>query len=119
MTETRAVPLAWLSGAVGAGYAVTGQPLCPACIRGYLHPYRVQIGLRNAGMPYSGVSYLDGWVAVCVGNADANRAKEQMYAAAAAQAAENGGDDSDYRLEPGDLVDVAPCGFSMPMSAVP
>lgn len=116
MTETRSVPLSWLSQSetrVGAR-----QPRCPACLRGYLHPYRVVIDLRNdAGESYGGVVYLSGWVAVCVGNRDANQAVRELYEQAAAEAAAAGDEGGVDYLAPKDLVDVDACGFSMPMQA--
>lgn len=64
-------------------------PLCPACISGRLHPYKVEISLGPLG--YEGVGYLDGWVAICRGEEDQETGEEL----------------------------VPPCGFSMPMTAHP
>lgn len=32
-----------------ANDGITGQPLCPACVGGYLHPYLVEISLPFGG----------------------------------------------------------------------
>ncbi len=112
------MPAAWLEQCA-SWQGSSGQPLCPRCLGGYLHPYQVQINMRNGGVPYAGVSYLHGWVAVCVGNSLANAAKRDLYARAAAEAAANGDPGGVDYLAPDELVDVDPCGFSMPMSAEP
>lgn len=98
---TTAVPVDWLRR---AGMSqVTGQPLCPQCRVGYLHPYVVEIGLEVDGEQWRGADYLVGWVAVCVGNEDYVRAKAELY-----EAAED--------VAPSQEIMVA-CGFSMPMAA--
>lgn len=74
---------------------VTGQPLCPGCVGGYLHPYLVEVSLRVTG-GWHGVDYLTGWVAVCVGNGGYKRA--------------HAGEDLTG------LDDVEPCGFSMQLT---
>jgi len=62
-------------------------PLCPGCTGGRLHPYKVSINLGPHG--WQGVEYLDGWVAVCIGDHNPHG----------------------YLVEP-----AKPCGFSMPMT---
>jgi hypothetical protein len=115
-TGTRAVPSSWLANCA-TWPGESGQPLCPACEGGYLHPYRVQINLtdKDSGAAWGGVRRLVGWVAVCVGNYEANAAARRAHAAAA-------GDVSVSPVEPAvdtrDLVDVDGCGFSMPMQAL-
>jgi len=93
---TRAVPLDSLRPLNG-GYD-TGQPLCPACQAGRLHPYEVEVVVPGPGPVTYGVGVaLSGWVAVCVGNRD-------------------------YRatLDDPEEIDLsAPCGFSMPLTPRP
>jgi hypothetical protein len=87
------------------GYAqdATEQPLCPACRDGRLHPYAVTFGfpMVTDGLHFTGerVDYLDGWVAVCVGN----EAYERDMAKRLAEPYEPN--------EPS-----PPCGFSMPLT---
>jgi hypothetical protein len=108
MADTIAVPLDFLAQANMSGSS--GQPLCPSCIGGRLHPYRVTINLtglkpEGSGEPYGGfygVEYLEGWVAVCVGNEQANRKTRESYAK--------------YDEEPPVDPEVPACGFSMPMN---
>lgn len=65
MSDTRAVPLETLKR---ANHAIDGgQPLCPSCVTGYLHPYKVSITVGE-GYSWEGADYLVGWVAVCTGN---------------------------------------------------
>jgi hypothetical protein len=81
----------------------SGQPLCPACKNGRLHPYLVEISLsQGVGDRWHGADYLTGWVAVCVGNGMHNRKMAEFYAQL----------DEDPPLDP----EVPPCGFSMPMT---
>ncbi len=101
MTGTTAVPLETLAK---AGMATdSGQPMCPRCKIGFLHPYMVDIGLEVDGESWYGVDYLIGWVAVCVGNADDVDARERIYRQA-------------KELPPAEVVHP-PCGFSLPMAA--
>lgn len=91
MSDTTAVPSAYLARANDDRLPPDGQggnPLCPACIGGRLHPYQVTIGL-NTGHSWKGVDYLVGWVAVCKGA----KAADGVMAS-----------------------DHAPCGFSLPMT---
>lgn len=102
MSQTTAVPADWLRKANMS--VTTGQPLCPQCRVGYLHPFLVEVGLGADGLSWHGADYLVGWVAVCVGNADEVAAKNALY--------EANGDD------PGDDVAVSlPCGFVLSMQA--
>jgi hypothetical protein len=81
----------------------SGQPLCPRCNGGRLHPYLVEISLSfGVGDRWHGADYLTGWVAVCVGNRDDNRQVTETYAK--------------YDEEPPVDPEVPPCGFSMPMT---
>lgn len=99
MSEMRAMPLDLLAARNEAGYG-SGQPLCPACIHGRLHPYRVTIGLGG----YQGVDYLDGWVAMCVGNAEDNQLTVEQLRRAG-------------EVDPKPMAaDVPPCGFTMAMT---
>jgi hypothetical protein len=108
MSDTWAVPTDFLAQANMS--ADSGQPLCPGCNGGRLHPYKVTIGLEGLNpegnrAPYGGwhgVDYLEGWVAVCVGNAAANRKLSERYAAL----------DEEPPVDP----EVPACGFSMPMT---
>lgn len=70
-------------------HGASGQPLCPACVGGRLHPYLVEISLSDHPSGWHGANYLTGWVAVCVGT--------QVGDPAFAEAA-------------------PACGFSMPMT---
>lgn len=95
MSETRAVQLEQLVKA-NAGQGPYPLPLCPGCIGGRLHPYRVLIPIGPV-RGYSGLHYLEGWVAVCVGDEDYKRERAKTH---------------DYH----DNKDcLPPCGFSMPM----
>lgn len=59
MSDTYAISLdRMLEGAAG-------QPLCPSCNSGRLHPYRIEVSF----LPYMGVSGVEAWVLRCVGNA--------------------------------------------------
>lgn len=40
------------------------RALCPACVGGRLHPYRVELNLGG----WQGFDQADGWVAVCDGS---------------------------------------------------
>lgn len=73
-----------------------GKPLCPACIGGRLHPYKVTISLSDGIRPYDNVDYLEGWVAVCRGNRDYWDTLEES--------------------ERGEVSITPPCGFSLPMT---
>lgn len=99
MSDTTPVPYNVL---VGANSFEEGQPRCPSCFWGRLHPYRVTMPLSRADRAledFLGADYLTGWVAVCVGNHSRNKDAEQR--------------------ERGDLVEVnqAPCGFTMGMTS--
>jgi hypothetical protein len=101
-SQTFAVQLGWLAAAAGPGS--TGQPLCPACDGGRLHPYLVEFGLTSpAGEAWHGADFLAGWVAVCVGNADQLQLDDELR----------------RQLQlPAEAVPVRPgCGFSLPMRA--
>jgi hypothetical protein len=108
MSDTIAVKLEFLAKANMSGD--TGQPRCPGCRGGRLHPYRVTINLtgldpEGSAASYGGwylVEYLEGWVAVCVGNEAANRKIREVYA----------GYGEEAPVDP----EVPPCGFSMPMT---
>jgi hypothetical protein len=106
VSETLAVPLDWLDDANGYG---NGQPLCPSCQAGRLHPFKVTVGLSAGGDGWSGVDYLEGWVAVCRGNGDYLRQQRQVR--------DSYPQDADgLAAEPGtDELEQPPCGFSMPM----
>jgi hypothetical protein len=91
------------------GYNDGDQPLCPSCISGRLHPYAVTFSLARAvnGVHHTSerVDWLEGWVAVCVGNRDYRRYQEKLAA--------------EYPNEPDwQHIDslVEPCGFSMPLT---
>lgn len=73
-------------------------PLCPACHGGRLYPYRVTIAV-SAVRDYYGAHWIEGWIAVCVGNKDYKREWALAFP----------GDASDED-------DVPPCGFSMSMT---
>lgn len=89
-----------MSGTTAVSYEVladrnfpgTGQPKCPGCVGGFLHPYLVEFTLPLDG--WQGVDYLTGWVAVCVGNDHDRRARPDVAAD----------------------VEVPACGFSMPLT---
>lgn len=91
---TEAVPLNVLREGALWG---TGQPLCPSCKIGRLHPYRVMIPLGVRGWGLANV--LVGWVAICVGDADAVRMEVEAFAR-----------DEGSATNP-------PCGFTLPMQA--
>jgi hypothetical protein len=75
----------------------TGQPLCPACHGGRLHPYQVSIRVPGTGPAERVIGQvIQGWVAVCQGNADYLRALAA--------------DGEDEGVDP-----LEPCGFSMPL----
>lgn len=93
MSDTIAVPLDYLAK---ANHDDTGQPLCPSCKGGRLHPYMVTMSL-NFVTGWHGVDYLVGWVAVCVGDRNQRaEAKKRGY-------------------EPTFVEPQPPCGFSMQM----
>lgn len=79
-----------------------GQPLCPACKNGRLHPYLVEISLSDHPGGWHGANYLTGWVAVCVGNGAANRYEAKVY--------------RDAGEEPPEQYEHPACGFTMPMT---
>lgn len=101
MSRTVAVPLEELAAA--DPFSLTGQPLCPSCKVGYLHPYEVHIHLGTAGAARFGAVGLVGWSAVCVGNGHYLSAK---YAVLVAEG----------ETEVPALVESMPCGFAMPMA---
>lgn len=103
MAETYAIALDTLVAAA-YGDAMDAQPLCPGCIGGRLHPYRVTIPLGFPG--FQGVETLTGWVARCVGNADYIRAVQKLVE-------QHPGID----MPVPDLVES--CGFAMPMTPGP
>ncbi len=104
MTGTTAVQLDYLAKMNRGGGPTTGQPLCPACNGGRLHPFVVEINLAEIpGRGWQGADGLVGWVAVCRGNAQYNRVVREWYASQG----ENYGEDTD---------DQPACGFSMPMT---
>lgn len=104
MEGTNAVPLAALAA---ANSHLTGQPLCPSCIGGYLHPYRVALSLPGKYEGgFCGAETLIGWVLVCKGNRDYNREYAKLPR-----------DPDDDGPDPEPPVEVAPCGFSMPVTA--
>ena len=90
------------------GYAkdATEQPLCPACHGGRLHPYAVQFDFPTIvdGLHYTSerADWLEGWVAVCVGNQAAEKATAAQYAKMG------------ETYEPNDL--ALPCGFTMALT---
>lgn len=90
------------------GYScdATEQPLCPACNGGRLHPYAVTFTFPMVirGLHYTSerVDYLEGWVAVCVGNKAAIQATTERLAGYVT-------DDDPYEPE----AEVPPCGFTM------
>lgn len=96
MSTTTAVTLDHLARSNGS---LTGQPFCPACKRGYLHPYKVQISLGP--LPHHGATGLEGWVAVCEGNEQYIRAWN-----------------TEWPDEPYDGPEFTSCGFSMPLQPV-
>lgn len=98
MTGTTAVPSDVLEQAAMQGPG-GGNPLCPACVGGRLHPYKVEFSLGPPG--YQGAIGLTGWVAVCKGNIPHRR-----------RIAEAG-------LEDWETGDQEPCGFSMPLTQIP
>ncbi len=104
MSETRAVPSTLLAAANRDSVA-GGLPLCPACLTGYLQPFRVTIGVREPGQPagFGGADYIEGWVAVCQGNSAAAAGLDRL------------------RVEAGVAFEATPvcqpCGFTMQMSA--
>jgi hypothetical protein len=95
MSDTIAMPLDLLNQINGGN----GQPLCPSCKHGRLHPYKVTFGTNQllTGMGWQGADFLSGFVAVCVGNGSYLR-----------QRAESG--------EPSEVEEVPACGFSMPLT---
>jgi hypothetical protein len=104
VTGTVAVPLDWLKRAYPAVGDLTGQPLCPGCDGGYLHPYRVDINLAGPDGPWlDGVTRLTGWVAVCAGSRDRVAVLTRLY--------EQAGTTPDG----GELDVTPPCGFALPM----
>lgn len=82
----------------------TGEPLCPACMGGRLHPYVVTFELPATGVNYTGelVDSLSGWVAICVGNRRYLRDRARRLAEVGAPVPEE--------------IEVQPCGFSMPLT---
>lgn len=99
MSDTRAVPLAQLVKA-NVGEGPCPQPLCPHCVGGRLHPYRVSIHVE-----YQDAEWVDGWVAVCVGNDTYRRETAKAY-----------NHDPDDPTGDAYAPLVEPCGFSMPMT---
>ncbi len=100
MSETNAMPLDLLDE-VNYG---NGQPLCPGCIGGRLHPYKVEFGTGYIpGRGWQGVDYLSGFVAVCVGNASYLAMLAKEYARLG----------EEFEPDP----EVPACGFSMPLTA--
>jgi hypothetical protein len=99
MSDTTAMPLELLNMA-SHGH---GQPLCPGCRGGRLHPYKVEFPVSVVpGTGWQGSDFLFGFVAVCVGNASYRRDRQK----------------ADPGLSADDLGDeVPPCGFSMPLTA--
>jgi hypothetical protein len=96
MSDTIAVPLDFLTK---ANLGDTAQPLCPACVGGHLHPYKVTIPLNvMPGHGWKGVDYIEGFVAVCVGDQFERIAAEK-----------------DGRT-PAMVNPCPPCGFSLPMT---
>lgn len=57
---TTAVPMSLVVAEDGS----RRRALCPSCIGGRLHPYKIQIDLGG----FEGISHLTGWVAVCAGS---------------------------------------------------
>ncbi len=102
MSETRAVTSEWLARS-SRGTATTGRPLCPSCVGGYLHPFRVEIGLGAELGGWGGVGSLVGWVAVCRGNDEERENRRRLYVEAG-------------ETPPDDDPAYGPCGFSMPMT---
>lgn len=102
MADTIAVQLDYLAR-MNRTSGPTGQPLCPSCRGGRLHPYLVTFNLTEIpGRGWHGPDGLTGWVAVCVGNESYVRAVQDQ-AATCGEA---------YEAGPGQ----SPCGFSMPMT---
>ncbi len=100
MSDTIAMPLELLD-TVNHG---NGQPLCPGCVGGRLHPYKVTFGTNQmlTGMGWQFTDFLEGFVAVCVGNRDHRRAWAKR----------------DPEVSSDDLgPEVPACGFSMPLTA--
>lgn len=102
MSDTWAVPLDMLAAANRT--STTGQPLCPACKFGRLHPYRVEMSLSDHPHGWHGANYLEGWVAVCVGDGMWRQRRAELRA----EAGEPADDD--------ESVEQPTCGFSMPMT---
>lgn len=102
MSDTVAIPLTVLAEASGGHH--TGQPLCPSCHVGRLHPYKVTITLSMfRDRPVYGAAWLEGWIAKCVGNRHDVEFANRLYA---------GFGDEEYR--PPKIVEG--CGFVMAMS---
>lgn len=105
MIGTTAVMTDQLGYAQDAGEA----PLCPACRGGRLHPYAVMFSFPTVinGLHYTSgrVDWLEGWVAVCVGNEAAEKAMTKRYEAMG----------EEYDPE-GEIATLPPCGFSMPLT---
>jgi hypothetical protein len=99
MSETRAIALEQLARA-NVGEGPCPQPLCPRCIGGRLHPYRVSVSVN-----YQDAEWLEGWVMVCVGNDTYRRETAKAYN-------EDINDPGSDTYTP----PVEPCGFSMPMT---
>lgn len=99
---TRAI----MSSQLGYAKDATEQPLCPACHGGRLHPYSVTFEFPTVinGLHFTSerVDWLEGWVAVCVGNASYRRDIVAQYAKVG------------ETYEPED--EVPPCGFAMPLT---
>lgn len=84
MSDTIAMPSEFLKQ---CHFGQDGNPLCPACTNGRLHPYYVSFRTSLVpGAGWYGADYLNGFVAVCVG------VKGSEY-----------------------FKDADPCGFSMPL----
>jgi hypothetical protein len=103
---TTAVSLSQLGYAQDAGE----QPLCPACHGGHLHPYHVRFSfptvIRGLNYGIEPTDWLEGWVAVCVGNKQYQAAIKARFAAVGEQW------DADNEIEVAE-----PCGFSMPLTS--
>ncbi len=101
MSNTWAVPLEVLAKRDASGGI--GRPICPACMRGYLHPYLVEIALDDAIGGWRGANYLQGWVGRCAGDREENDHLRSLYV------------DAGQEVPP--MVDHPACGFVLPMTA--
>lgn len=98
-----------MNSQLGWAKDATEQPLCPACIGGHLHPYAVTFGFPTVvnGLHFTSerVDYLEGWVAVCVGNKAYHKAMVEQYAK------------TDEEYDPDGEIEIKPgCGFSMALT---